>query len=399
MNTYLTPSGNVASRSIPRWLGGLLALAVACGSDKAEEEKAEAPPPVQVRAEAARSEAVVFYDTYPGTVVPLEQVEVRPQVAGYITRMHFTEGTPVRKGQVLYTIDTRQYSASVDISAADVSAAEANLALAEKDVARYRRLAAAEAIAQQTLDQAVAQAEAQRQAVASAKARVAQANTQLSYATVRAPISGRTGLDAVKVGTQVAPGTPLLTTVSQEAPVGVDFSLPQTAIPRVAAAEAAPGSVPDSTFRLLLPDGSRYGEFGRVFALDRAVDPATGTLRTRLTFDDPDGLLRTGMNVEVELLNRDAGAHVTVPTTALAEQMGEQYVFVRADTIALRQKVTTGARFRDRVIVEEGVEAGAEVLVAGLNRVRDSTRVAVVREEAEGQLSSRGRPPSPPEGE
>ena len=357
----------------------LLCVLAGCSSD-APDEGREAPPPVQVRTAVAERESVVYYDDFPGTVSALEEVEVRPQVAGYITAKHFADGASVREGQRLYTIDTRQYRAAVTSADAEIAAAEADLALAEKDVGRYRRLAAAEAVAQQTLDQAVALAEARRQALNAARARAEQAATQLDYATVRAPISGLTGLDAAKEGTQVGPGTPLLTTVSGESPAGVDFGLPQTLIPRLSRARADPGAFPDSLLRIRLPGGELYEGYGTVYALDRAVDPATGALSTRLRFDNPDGVLRPGMNVRVEVLNPASGERVTVPATALAEQMGERYLFVRADTIALRRKVETGTRFRGRVVIDEGLEGGEEVLVAGLNRVRDSTRVRVVRE-------------------
>ena len=376
-------------------LAALLAGLVACSSD-APDERREAPPPIQVRTATAERAPVVYYDDFPGTVSALEEVQVRPQVAGYITRKHFADGAPVRRGQTLYTIDTRQYRAAVTSADADIAAAEADLALAEKDVSRYRRLAAAEAVAQQTLDQAVARAEARRQALNAARARAEQAATQLDYATVRAPIAGLTGLDAAKEGTQVGPGTPLLTTVSQESPAGVDFGLPQTLIPRLSAAEADPGAFPDSLLRIRLPGGGPYGRYGTVYALDRAVDPATGTLSTRLRFANPEGALRPGMNVRVEVLNPGSGERVTVPATALAEQMGEQYLFVRADTLVLRRKVRAGTRFRDRVVIEEGLDGGEEVLVAGLNRVRDSARVTVVsegrRERREGAPQRAGEP-------
>lgn len=213
-------------------------LTVACGSDG--EEQAQQRPPVPVEVEPAREERVVYYDDFPATVRALNEVEVRPQVAGYITDIHFEEGATVREGQRLYTIDTRQYRAAVSSSQADVAAAEADLALAQKDVERYRRLAAAEAVAQQTLDQAEATLEARRQAVERARAGVAQAQTQLDYATVRAPLSGTTGLAPAKVGTQVVPGSPLLTTISQQAPVGVDLPVPQRMVPRITAAKNDP---------------------------------------------------------------------------------------------------------------------------------------------------------------
>ena len=336
--------------------------------------------PVQVEVAAARREPVVYYDRFPGTVRPLDEVEVRPQVAGYVTRVHHVEGQPVSAGQRLYTLDTRAYRAAAESAAAEVESARAELALAEKNAARYRRLAEAEAVALQTLDQAETELEAARQAVAGAEARRRRATTDLDYAVVRAPLAGITGLGSAKVGTQVAPGQPVLVTISQRDPVGVDFAAPQELIPRLGRAEAAPGEVPDSLFRLRLPDGTRYAAYGEVYARERAVDAATGTLTTRLRFPNPDGVLVPGMNLEVEVLNPASGESVTVPTTALADQMGERYVFVVADdTLALRRKVTTGITFRDRTVVSEGLDGGEAVAAAGLNRLRDSASVRPAR--------------------
>ena len=187
--------------------------------------------------------------------------------------VHFREGERVRRGQRLYTIDTRRYEASVDQAVARISTARARVALAEKDVARYRRLAEAEAIALQTLDQAEAELTVARQELDAAQAARRAAQTELDYATVSAPITGVTGLASAKVGTQVSPGAPVLTTVSQLAPIGVDFALPQNLIARFTALEGRSRAALDSTFRLRLPGDSLYaGGFGRIFALDRAVD-------------------------------------------------------------------------------------------------------------------------------
>ena len=355
-------------------------VAVGCGGSGGGSGGEGGPPgggqrAVQVRTAPAEREAVVYYDAYPATARPLEEVDVRPQVAGYITAVHHVEGQPVRRGQRLYTIDTRQYAAAAESAAAEVESARAQLALAEKNAARYRRLAEQEAIAQQTVDQAETQLEASRRAVEGAEARRRQAATQLDYAVVSAPISGTTGLGSAKVGTQVSPGQPVLVTIAQLDPMGVDFSVPQELIPHLKRAERAPGDFPDSLFRLRLPNDSLYAEPGKIYALAQSVDAATGTLRARLLFPNPEGLLVPGMNLEVEVLNANSGEVVTVPTTALADQMGERYVYLVRDSLALRQKVTTGYSFRDRTVITEGLDGGETVAAAGLNMLRDSAKV------------------------
>ncbi len=359
----------------------LATLALACGGDgsaEGEEQAGGRPEAVSVRVDTARETALVYYDDYPGTVTALEEVEVRPQLGGYITAVHFREGERVRRGQRLYTIDTRRYEASVDQAAARISTARARVALAEKDVARYRRLAEAEAIALQTLDQAEAELTVARQELDAAQAARRAAQTELDYATVAAPITGVTGLASVKVGTQVSPGSPVLTTVSQLAPIGVDFALPQNLIGRFTQLEGRSRASLDSTLRLRLPGDSVYaGGFGRVFALDRAVDPRTGNLTVRLAFENPDGLLRPGMNVEVEVLNEGSGAQVLVSRRALGDQLGERYVYVVQDSIVLRKRVTTGRQLDGDIVVTEGLSGGELVVSAGIKGLRDSARVRI----------------------
>ena len=370
----------------------LLILSCGGGGDQAGAAQQQGPPPAKpVRVAEAREQELVFYESFPGSVSPLERVEVRPQVSGYITQVHFKEGDYVRKGQRLYTIDVRRYVADVNQAEADIESARANVALAEKNVLRYRRLAEAEAIATQTLDQAEAELESRRQNLNSAEAALNSAQTQLDYAVIRAPLSGLTELGSAKVGTQVSPGNPVLTVITQEEPVGVDFALPQTEIPRLSRFERMSVAELDSTFRLRLPDGTLYPAYGSVYASDQAVDPQTGTLTVRLVFDNPDNILRNGMAVSVELINRQSGRQLVVPTEALAEQMGEFYVYRIQDSMAFRQGVRTGAQVRGQRIILAGLEPGTMVAVEGLKGIKDSTKVEIMPAQASADSTARKR--------
>lgn len=380
-------------------------LLLACGGTGAEDGSSKKdgengpdsrPQAVTVRVDTAREQLLMYYDQYPGTVVALEQVEVRPQLAGYITKVHFREGEQVRRGQRLYTIDARRYDAEVDQADARISSAQANVNLAEKNVARYRRLAEAEAIAVQTLDRAEAELKVAREDLGSARAGKRSANTQLDYTTITSPITGVTGLASVKVGTQVSPGNPLLTTVSQLEPLGVDFALPQNLIPRLSQLEGKSLAALDSTFRLRLPGGGEdaYSEYGRVYALDGAVDSRTGNLTVRLAFANTQGLLRPGMNVQVEMLHADAGKQILIPRRALGEQMGEQFVFVKRDSVVLRTRVKTGRQLDSNVIITEGLSGGELVVIAGIKGLRDSTRVRLAEPRGVTSSTSTQRAPA-----
>jgi membrane fusion protein (multidrug efflux system) len=354
-------------------------LLLACGGNESSEQSGEqtGPPATAVRVAEVMEKDLIFYESYPGTVTPLDRVEVRPQVGGYITAVHFAEGELVRQGQRLYTIDPRRYAADVNQAEAGIESARANVSLAAKNVARYRRLAEAEAIATQTLDQAEAELESRQQELNRAEAALNSAQTQLDYTVITAPLTGLTSLGSAKQGTQVSPGAPVLTTITQKEPIGVDFALPQTAIPRLARYEGKSVAELDSTFRLRLPDGSIYEDFGRIYASDQSVDPRTGALTVRLMFPDKENVLRNGMNVSVEFINRQAGRQLIIPSRALAEQMGEFYVYHVRDSLALRQKVTTGSKVDGQQIILDGLEAGQTVIVEGLKGVKDSTKVNV----------------------
>ena len=362
---------------------GLVLFLFACGSGGSESEKEGGAgaqgeqQAVAVRVTPVEAKRLVFYESYPGTVSPLERVEVRPQIGGYITERFFQDGDRVTKGQRLYTVDVRQYRADVEEAEAAIEAARADVALAEKNVGRYQRLAAAEAIATQRLDQSVAELETRRQQLNQAQARLNSARTQLDYASIRAPLTGRTELGSAKIGTQVSPGNPVLTVITQEEPIGVDFALPQEDIARLAEFEQMPPGQLDSTFRLRLPDGTLYGTPGRIYATDQTVDPRTGSLTVRLTFSNKLNALRNGMTVSVEMINRQAGEQLVVPAQALAEQMGEFYVYRVQDSMAFRQNVTTGEQVEDERIILDGLEAGALVITEGLKAVSDSSRVRV----------------------
>ncbi|MGB3799995.1 MAG: efflux RND transporter periplasmic adaptor subunit [Lewinella sp.] len=332
---------------------------------------------IAVRVVQVEEQDLVFYESFPGTVTPLERVEVRPQVSGYITARHFRDGQLVQQGQRLYTIDVRRYEAEVNQAEAGIEAARANVSLAEKNVARYRRLAEAEAIATQTLDQSEAELESRQQALNQAEAQLNSAQTQLDYAYIRAPLTGLTSLGSAKVGTQVSPGSPVLTEITRQEPVGVDFALPQREIPRFARFESMSAAELDSTFRLRLPDGTLYGIPGQIYATEQTVDSRTGSLTVRLQFDNKTNILRNGMTVSVEVLNEMSGQQLTVPSQALAEQMGEFYVYRVQDSMAYRQNVRTGEQVRDLQIILEGVEAGDTIIAEGLKAVRDSSRVRV----------------------
>src|ERR1700761_1225639 len=241
------------------WISPLALLAWISCSRPAKQNAALPPTPVSV-VEAKKADAI-YYDQYQATVVALNSVELRSQVAGFITGIFFKEGEVVQKGKELYEIDRRKYIAAYDQAVANVSSAQANLVKAQKDVDRYTYLQQQDAVARQTVDQAVATFETSKSQVAVAKAAIESAKTDLSYSIITAPFTGRIGISQVRLGAQVTPGTTLLNTISSEDPMAVNIVVDQRDLNRFYKLQS---KSTDSTFKLQLPDGSIYNKPGRV---------------------------------------------------------------------------------------------------------------------------------------
>ncbi|WP_413668825.1 efflux RND transporter periplasmic adaptor subunit [Mucilaginibacter sp. Mucisp86] len=370
------------------WLAPAVLLTWAsCGKPQKGGPAAMPPTPVYL-AEAKTAEAV-YYDKYQGLVVSVNTVELRSQVPGFVTGIFFKEGDVVQKGKVLYEIDKRKYQAAFDQAKANVLSAEANLVKAQKDIDRYNMLLKSDAIARQTVDQAQAAYETNKSQVAVAKAALESARTDLSYATITAPFTGRIGISQVRLGTQVVAGTTLMNTISAEHPIGVDVVINEQDINRFYGLQK---SSTDSTFKLVLPDGSKYNKTGKVLAIDRGVSNQTGSIKVRIQFPNEDDVLKDGMSCVLQVLNNQSGERVQIPYKAVTEQMGEFFVFAtrdtvvkdtaadktvkdRRDTIAKQVKVKLGPRINSDVVVMDGIKQGDKVITDGFQRLRDGGRV------------------------
>lgn len=371
------------------WLAPATLLTWAsCG--KPQKQNAAAPPTPVSLAQAKTADAA-YYDTYQGTVISINTVELRSQVPGFVTGIFFKEGDVVQKGKVLYEIDKRKYVAAYQQAQANVLSAQANLVKAQKDVDRYNMLLKNDAIARQTVDQATAAYETNKSQVAVAKAAVESARTDLSFATITAPFTGRIGISQVRLGTQVSAGTTLMNTISAEHPIGVDVVINEQDINRFYGLQKAST---DTTFKLQLPDGSTYNKPGKVLAIDRGVSSGTGSIKVRIQFPNEQDVLKDGMSCVLQVLNDQSGSRVQIPNKAVTEQMGEFFVFVtrdttvqdtgadktikeRRDTIAKQVKVQLGPRVNTNIVVMQGIKAGDNVVTDGFQRLRDNGRITV----------------------
>ncbi len=352
-----------------------LLMASSCG-DKPPAMPA-APPPVPVSLYTAATGNATYFDSYPATVTPLNQVDIRPQVSGNIIGIFFADGQHVSRGQKLYQIDQQQYRGAYEQAEANLNVAKANLAKAQQDADRYQELAKQDAIARQTLEHQLADLESARRQVEAAAANVSSVQTNLKYSVITAPFEGTIGISQVKIGTAVYPQT-LLNTISSDDPMAVDISIDQADIPLFTAYLQPKPALKDSTFSLVMTDGSIYPYPGHLSLLDRAADPQTGTIKARLVFPNPKKLLRPGVTTNIRMRHNSGEASLLIPYKAVVEQLGEYYVYVVGENKrATQHKISLGTKINDRIVVKTGLQPGEQIVVEGVQKLRDSALVQV----------------------
>jgi RND family efflux transporter MFP subunit len=362
----------------------VISLLLSCGS----QPPPPPPQPTSVNVYTVKAGSAEYFDTYPATVTAVNQVEVRPQVSGYITGIYFNEGQHVTKGQKIYTIDQQQYLGAYNQAVAQLNASQANLEKVQQDADRYEELGKQDAVAQQTVQHAIADLQTAKKQVDAAKANVSAVEVNLRYSTIYAPLSGTIGISEVKVGASVSPGSTILNTISSDNPIAVDVSVDQTLIPFIEKENKKDQKKKfDSTFTLLLSDGSRYPYPGKIFIIDRAVDPQTATIKVRLLFDNPDNFLKAGMSANLRILNNSSHESIMIPYKATIEQMAEYFVYVvNADTVAQR-KVALGQRIRDMAIVKSGLQENEVIVLDGVQKLKDGSKVKVGTQQGSAQDS------------
>jgi membrane fusion protein (multidrug efflux system) len=349
----------------------------------AQEEPPPPPPPPEVQVAQVIQRDVPVYIEAIGQTRGSTEIEVRARVEGFILTVDFQEGNPVRKGQLLYTIDPRPFEATLAQAKGALAGAEADLARARQDVARYEPLVAQNAIPKEQYETSVAVERAQVAAVDAAKATVQRAEIDLSYTRVLAPEDGLVGKTEVYPGTLVGRGqSTLLTHISQVATIHVRFTLPERdylfyARRRQVRGQAGePAQLP---LELILADGTQHPEKGDLVFVDRNVDPVTGTILLEAAFRNPGGIVRPGQYSRVRAtVDFKAGA-ILVPQRAVTELQGIYNVAVVGgdDTVEIRM-VTPAQRVGNLWVIDAGLKPGERVVVEGLQKVRAGVKVTPV---------------------
>jgi membrane fusion protein (multidrug efflux system) len=353
---------------------GALALLAACGSKQQQQQGP--PPPVQVTVTDVTTTDAAYYDEYPATVVALNQTELRAQVTGYVTGIYFKDGDKVKKGQRLYSIDQQLYNANYQQAIANMQVVESNLLKAQKDADRYHELDKKDAIAKQQVDYADAALESAKKQLDAAKANVNAVRANVSFANIVAPFAGTIGISQVRSGTSVVAGQTVLNTISTDNPIGVDFAVDQKEVYRFSQLQQQVGRAGDSTFTIAF--GTEiYPYPGAISLIDRAVDPQTGTIKTRLIFPNSNNLLKAGMSTTVRVLNNATAKSIVIPYKAVTEQLGQFFVYVVGDSNKVTQrKLVLGKQVGPNIIVREGLAEGESIVVQGVQNLREGAVIA-----------------------
>lgn len=368
-------------------MGSLLFLA-GCGSKNSQTQSQGPPPAIAVTVAKVVKTQAVYYDEYPGTVTALNQVELRPQVSGYINGIFFKDGDKVSKGQKLYSIDQQQYEANYQQAIANVAVQESNLLKAQKDADRYHMLDQQDAIAKQQVDYADASLEAAKKQLDAAKAYVRSVQTSVKYTTLTAPFDGTIGISLVKMGAAVSAGQTILNTLSSNDPIAVDFSIDQKEIYRFILLQQKGVSAKDSVFRLAF-GLDVYPHPGSIYLIDRAVDAQSGTIKTRLMFQNPKSILKPGMSGTVRVLNDTGSRSVIIPYKAITEQLGDFFVYVVEGDKVTQRKVVMGKQIYTNIIIRDGLKEGEIIVVEGTQKLREGATVKVDEGKPAGAANSK----------
>ncbi|MBP3944019.1 efflux RND transporter periplasmic adaptor subunit [Sphingobacteriaceae bacterium WQ 2009] len=347
-----------------------------CGNKSAGQGAAQQAPAervVQVTFGQVTEEVVTGVQSYPATAVPLNEAELRAEVSGYITAIYVTDGALVTKGQKLYEIDRTRYIAAVNQAKAALEIAKSNYDKVSRDLVRYRNLAAKDAIAKQTLDYAITDLSNQEAQVASAKAALVTAQTDLNRSTIIAPFTGAVGISQVRQGALVSAGTTILNTLSSTNPVAVEFQVAERDLNQFIALQKGGKT---SAISVVLPDGQTYEAAGTVSTIDRAVDSQTGTIKVRASFSNPTNALRAGMNLTLNVNSTSASQELVIPFKAVQDQLGVYNVFVVTDSsTAEHRQVELGLKIDDKVVVKSGLKAGEKIVTDGIINVQTGVKV------------------------
>lgn len=330
---------------------------------------------VAVHAVAAVAKLLPYKYSTIGTVVPLQEVVVQPQISGKLTDILFNEGDMVKEGGIIAKIDDASAEAELDRTEAELAINQAKLHEAETNLKRYKQLRKSSVVSQKALEEYESLHEQLQAAVMSSKAQVEMARINYEHTKITAPISGRIGLKNVNKGNMVSVSDNRgIATIVQISPISTVFSLPQRLLPLLAQNKDASVEIIDSTSEEKLNEG-------KVAAFDNTVDEQNGTIRIRANFENNNEKLWPGQFVSVNLIYGQNNRHIVLPNKVVRPGINGSYVFRFSDGTAEIVPVETGYSDEDNIVILSGIQEGDMIITDGFSALTDGTPVKLVEGE------------------
>ena len=373
----------------------LAAAPMLAGCGEGPQQQVAPPPPTVTFAKPVKR-VIVDQDEYVGRFVPVDVVEIRARVSGYLDKVHFQDGQTVKQGDLLFTIDKRPFQNTLDQARANLELARSNLAFTEADLARGKQLLRDRTISEQVFDQ---RSQAFRNAKASVdanEAAVRQAELDLEFTELRAPVAGRIGDRRVTPGNLIAGGTSgtantLLGTIVSIDPIRLEFTFDEASLLRYDRLSREGQDVTgrgNTAVRLKLIDEQDFSHQGRMDFVDNVIDRATGTIRGRAQFANADGLFTPGMFARVQVPGSAPYEALLVPDSAIGTEQARKFLLVVGpDNVATLRYVTLGDLVGGMRVIKSGLAPDDRVIVAGLMRARAGVKVTPQEQAATPQAS------------
>ena len=318
--------------------------------------------------------------TYPGRVVPIQKVEVVPQVSGEILEVCFTDGSQINEGDVLYRLDQVKYQAAVKNAESRLAECRANEHYAEVSYERHKKLLETRAVSLDAVDNALSQRDSSRAALAAAQADLISAKDDLKHCTITAPITGKIGTTAKTKGNYVTAGSGVLVSIVQRDPIRVRFSISNRELLELFYGKWKT-SRDNTEISLTLADGVTTMTGGQAEYMENAADEATDTVQIYARFDNPQFLLKVGGTVSVTVKAKSGVMRPAIPPTAVLQDTQGPYVWALDDKgVASRRTIARGDLVGDWMFVEKGLKVGERIVADGAHRVRKGMVVKEFRQ-------------------
>ena len=365
-----------------------------------EKEAPAPPPPPEIEVVEVQKQDIPIFREYIGQIYGEVDIPIRARVEGFLEEMHFDEGFPVRKGQLLYVIDSQPFEASVASQRSRLAEAKTELVRAESELARYEPLVQQKAVSQSDYDATKAQYEAAQASVEAAEANLELELINLSYTKINSPIAGFIGKTKAKIGEFVgrSPNPVILNTVSKASNIRVEFFLTEAEYLRFVREyvlqessgqyKTTANSEEEVPLELILADGSLHKHKGKVDFVDREVVSKTGSLLVQATFPNPNNLLKPGQFAKIRAKVTTREGALLIPQRSVSEMQGQFSIFVVKDNNEVEfRRIVPGEKVKDMWVIEDGLDSSDKVVLSGVQKIKSGMEVNPVLTEFDSHSS------------